>query len=1528
MMKVQKNLIILMVLAILTSFYCIGILNGNRRTKDLDFNDKKLNLSGDPFLLLQDFGASTYYISPEASPGSNDEVFFSFSANKNGNFSIAIKNFPNQLTSTVELEDDVAFDNPSGTDLWYLSYLELDIEFEGEIIHRIGTYKIKLLISDDKGRNWEKKTIAEFTPSGDNFLELFYDLAGVGISAYPEVGLIGAVSWYNYSDLIFVGSEDNGMTWNSPKTIVKADEIGANLFFNPIKGFYPLLETCILKNSTIYVLTQANSPSYSPVVYFQSNDNGITWSGPKNVTVSHGNYIKKIKMQVNHQSGDFWFMWMYTNDTSIFDIKWAQFHEWNNETLYSSCPVNTIYSGKDCNFDFLYDWAGSLFRMIQIHPIGLVYPFEEYEVLSLNCFIFGNSWDISSLGYHDALESQYISVNTLNFAYDENQFQLFYEAFYTGFTEVYQYYVFKNPIFWEANGFFVKDEPIQVHWNGRINNTIPITISTVKVEFVAQNDTDTISTTKYITIDNNTPYFEDYVQKNNYFNPLSSNITFSEVNWDLLASEECSAYMEIFKQGITLSKWQKITNNNLHEKDPKIFRSNTGELFILYRMVELGTKIVYLIKSYDNGISWSNPIEIIRIESDSLDFRYEGAAWGPVVLIYIRNVDTGEDLLYRSFNGGEFFEPPILMTNIGMNEHVEKIILTNHGSVFLLYRNYPALYTVIRSNDLGFNWMISAQWTDYPQNFTIVYDRKADMAYDFENNLLHVVLPYLNHTLVANYLVATLDVSNNTWRSPRGTGTIYPMGLLSKEPKLLITRAPEPPFVKLKIIYIQDQEIMGSWTNYTIKEIISDDLGETWLGPFIVENSNNATIFTSSIFDTFYVTQKSDGNDYEIYFSREGSLIRTKKETLSSASYSELSFDGIDDFGDYISEGNYSYNLHLRDDAGNFINIQGWFYADYNAPQITEPISNWAFPPTPRLDVEITTYITDDIGFSPFLYYKRDLENWNIIPMENIGGDTYLAVIPHDNITNIIQYYIKAVDFAGNIYYRDRNNLYYTYDMPRYDWESLFIFNETQSYSSSKNYEISISINSDLEYVLNLIFCYSYDGGNTWHDLELLPNSPEFSGLLENIPEDTKILIYEILLNDIFGEQVILLENQQISFYPEIPSLQITGPESIGVMMIAAAVGFLVAYGYINLKSKSHNVIYKQIFLREYAKKTLKIEKETKPKKRKLLKIGRRKKVIDENEFLLQKSKGASPFTIAYLGILATTLAIFFLGYVFTEINPQGGILLLAASLVLSIFGYMILISRDISLNIYLEKIFKRNIMLEFFQIGFMLLNIIVILLRGYEIAWFRYYLIEQTYDLGTFSIPKLYISIFGVFFTSLILVMITTYLQLRKTVKNVQEQRSQGASDNLLLYIKDQNSSRLITQMGYKTIVFLVTILIGIVSTTNLLTIETGMALLVIIIPFVIAGFSALIIHRLIERRRQKEKAEEIELPFIDSKKVCNNCGKPIYLSNKYCGFCSNQVIYPENIGIYTSKCVKCDGYVYEGAKFCPNCGNDIEKQ
>jgi len=662
--------------------------------------------------------------------------------------------------------------------------------------------------------------------------------------------------------------------------------------------------------------------------------------------------------------------------------------------------------------------------------------------------------------------------------------------------------------------------------------------------------------------------------------------------------------------------------------------------------------------------------------------------------------------------------------------------------------------------------------------------------------------------------------------------------------------------------------------------------------------------------EVFFIGTKYDGNDAELYFRRKGRLTRIQSATLSSSFSTEINFDGIDDFGDYIDEGNYTYRITLRDNAGNQIQRQGWFYADYNAPQIIDHSTDLNSP-IPSKDLTIEVNITDSINFTATLYYKKDSGSWQKITMSNVSKDKFSATIPKDSVTNHVEYYIKAVDLAGNEFNLDNDGNYYSYGIPHFIWDSEGVFKEDKEYSSSNSYTFTITIFSNLEYVSEVIFRYSYDEGDSWDDLELEQSSPEFEGELDDIPGDLRELYYKVIIIDIYGNEYELTDTQKIDFYPEVPSLEIDVFWTNILIIISAVIGFSIAFGYIRLKKLSHKMIYQKILRREFIKK---------PKKP--------KEELEADSIPLESSKIATPFTMTYMAVLCGTVLLFSLGMLVAYITPAMGILILAGSLLLGVYGYMILMSRDITINVYLERIYAKNIVLESFQMAFMFINIIMILLVGYSMDWFRYYLVESTFNFGDVSIPRLYLSVIGVFFTSLVLVIITTYVQLRKIVVNILKQKSQGASENMLLYLKDQNSSRMITHTGYKTIVFLVTVLLAIVTTTNLLTNETGVLLIIVLIPFAIAGLLALVVHRLIERKKIKKEKEHMEMLFVDSKKICTKCGESAYLSNKFCGSCGAQLIFEDMMGTYVSRCTECNGLLDENAKHCTECGKKLQQK
>jgi len=1195
--------------------------------------------------------------------------------------------------------------------------------------------------------------------------------------------------------------------------------------------------------------------------------------------------------------------------------QWAEFNESAAESLSSNVAIKNVTHHLDSNYDFIYDSNSETFRVIQV---------QNFEVWNWTCKNFGDIWTNSSFGRIDEVsqaDSLFFGKVLFNFdryfniLYDNETYQFFYQASFTGNDDIYQYIYLENPTFWTKQYNFTNHQMEQIFWNGRINDTIPINNTLVKVEFTAQNGTDTIFKEFYLFIDNRQPLFNYFEQKKEYFNPLSGNFEFSIIPWEILPSEPSSSILEIFREDIGISCWKRITDNNWQDSNPRIFVSNLGQLFVIYETLESGITYLYLTKSMDKGITWTQPVKIYEASLGTPFFNIVPAAWEDIVVFYLKEEKMFDHWLMRSFDQGETFQDPIPLHELGFlppsHKPISGLTFTRNGTLFLTLREEsPNRFNVYRSGNLGINWTLSGTWSEM-DGYNYDGDR-PDITYDPINNLIHVVLPQGNFSWdeqkynFANFTFITYNLTSNTWGTPKSVGNFSIGGMWRTSPKFMITRETPESSVKVRAIYRHGINTTGGMEPI-IKEIVSSDLGQTWSNTTEISIQEYCS-FASDLDEIYYVIDPSDGNDREIEVSREGRLILIETQSLSSVYATEILFDGIDDFGELIQEGNYAYILSLVDYAGNRISYEGWFYADYNPPNINNHTTNWTTPITPRYDVIVTVDIQDGIGFSAYLYYKRDDHGWENISIIHIGEGSYSAIILGDENTDHVEYFIKAIDLAGNEMILNNNGSNYGYHIPNFQWISEGLFNETIDYSSGQEYTFNITILNDFQFVQKVYFKYSFDGGTTWNQIEMISNSPTFTATLTEIPGDARTMYYQIMVVDIFETETTICDTQQISFYPEIPSFALTFFDYIIICIISIAIGFLIAYGYIRLKRTSRDIIHKQIIisrLYEEMEEEISLTEQKKEKKQKIV--------------------GTTPFTKVYLGILCGTITIFIIGSLIAGIIPQVAVLLLAASLLMGIFGYMILMSRDITANIYLEKIRIRLFILEMFQMSFLFFNIVDILIVGSTIPWFNYYLIESTYDLGDLKIPKLYVSVIGVFFTTLVLMIIITYLQLRKSVRNIQDQRKEGASDNLLLYNKDQNSSRMITQMGYKTVVFLISVLVAIITTTNLLNTENAILLLFVAGPFALSCFSVLMIHPFFEKRARKKKEKEMQMPFIDSKKFCVKCGESMFLADKFCTSCGEKQIFPQKMGTYIGRCANCEGLIYETAEFCPRCGEKI---
>ncbi|MHA1284972.1 MAG: sialidase family protein [Promethearchaeota archaeon] len=501
-----------LVLIIVLFLFCIN--NGDLNNRQTDFleNGNSPNkdtqtpiISAEEFCLISEFEPSSYFISPDSSLGSKDGVYFSFMTNKDGNYSLTIENFPTEITDTINYETSPSFDNPNGTNYYYIAFIDLDI-------NNLSFIKLKVLISNDGGNSWQEKTVARLSP-GDNedIYKAINLIRGTAIAANPYTGIVGILTFYNFSELVYFGSKDNGLTWNPPITIANVSEIGCTNKMD-WKGEFALPEIGILKNGTIIAISEGGDPNTADLRYMISNDNGTTWTKPKNITITENIKCGKPKFQADWMTGNYYLAFRNENNWPP-TVSWAEYRPFQN--LSSPVVVKNVSKVLEGNFDFIWDVNSKNFRIIEV---------KSTEIINLTTPNFLTSWTNTSFGNIKPItETQSGDSDFFNIAYDGEVYRYFFAEDYLGNMDIFQYYNFKNNTFWKNKGTFLKNNYNQIFWDGKINKTKKVFSSRVKVNFIAQNGTSTLERNLYISIDNNEPIFENFNQRLNYFNPLSSN---------------------------------------------------------------------------------------------------------------------------------------------------------------------------------------------------------------------------------------------------------------------------------------------------------------------------------------------------------------------------------------------------------------------------------------------------------------------------------------------------------------------------------------------------------------------------------------------------------------------------------------------------------------------------------------------------------------------------------------------------------------------------------------------------------------------------------------------------------------------------------------------------------------------------------------------------------------------------------------------------------------------------------------------
>jgi hypothetical protein len=246
----------------------------------------------------------------------------------------------------------------------------------------------------------------------------------------------------------------------------------------------------------------------------------------------------------------------------------------------------------------------------------------------------------------------------------------------------------------------------------------------------------------------------------------------------------------------------------------------------------------------------------------------------------------------------------------------------------------------------------------------------------------------------------------------------------------------------------------------------------------------------------------------------------------------------------------------------------------------------------------------------------------------------------------------------------------------------------------------------------------------------------------------------------------------------------------------------------------------------------------------------------------------------------------------------------------------------DINEGIYNEK--KPKKIGIFFHVLVTAVSLIIFMLSGQLIDWFNYYVIQQTVALGPIEIPRLWVSLFSVFITSVVLVILSTYKDLNAVMKRFEILALTRTNWKVIWQQKEENVARLNTNAGIKTLVFLATVFISVITTTQLgQYAEVG---IVFLAPALIILIMVVLFEMIFGKRTQSVN-EVLDSWLIEKTKFCPECQTVNLFDNIYCIKCKHPFALADVVVEKTIRCPKCNNVSPEESEFCRYCGEPVKK-
>ncbi|MBD3350404.1 MAG: hypothetical protein GF364_02855 [Candidatus Lokiarchaeota archaeon] len=1033
-------------------FLC-GYIEGNIENSDFIDNEENM-LDRNNFIdnveglysssiptFITDVKTNTFSFSPNSSPGIKDEINFFFKPSEESRANLTITAERSLIDTEAEHITVEYYNN---------KIYALSKRWRSDLSYT----EFQLFTSDNEGLDWEEQPECSFENIGVNDYVTKLDLKIDQNSGVFFLALRTQHQTEQFPDTFtyLYNSTDKGQNWNLVSLI--GDEISD----------YTLSEftsiTFSSDNSKIYACKKTYKPSDYYVFFLESSDNGLTW---QNTTLYIGDWLKDGEIVVDPDDNTitcFWWEQRNGDDSSIM----ASISTDNGASFSEPFDLNT---SNGLGYSLMNEFTAEKSIQAAYSPNGILNLFfrnnsKLYQASSLDN---GNNWEnITLIRDYTGSEIWNSDIGELG----DGNYTLCFISDHLGIIQINSAFALPLRKIYTEKNTLVDNTGYTYKWNGKdlkdndcFNALYQAEVSIKSESSGELNPNPSIVNFK---IDNSSPNIDDFSLSSLAISPNESPGINDSVSISFSTNESIDYELSINKStGRVLSDSHKIEDSLNNEMHADFAVDSSGTIYCAYCSLETGNRDIYLIKSVDDGVSWSEPEHIVsqtRVDDfPSIDI-YQDELYLVWVVTRSEGASIVDDVFFKHTIGGmsewssetnltdgfradpiSIYETDYHHPNIEISEYDGYIYVAWFRFCYSSQRRY---YEIISSDNLGSTWGSPVLIHEKLGVFLNEHGQTKlpiGIACSKDSSNVSVVVSDWEQDLVWGYhdfyeLLYSSDDHGASWNYISKLSE----GIPSRQESIGLDLIIDDNGVFTVVAYA-----CAEWGDYlVIKVRESKNNGLNWQNKdtdasFIKTNMED-DVFTDQKYESVLDLQLlPNGNvllgywgipdgrsDHDISIFLFEQTVKTYRGALTEGEVKEITWNGKNNWDQYVSSENYTIILTVSDEAGNQHSRNETIILDNEVPEFRDFTDLDLLNMDPHEDESVKVGFIDTNALNVTLYYRYSAtQSWVAINCIQ-DNNNYTTIIPGDAGSSEMYFYANATDVCGNSYITDEYYYYHS----------------------------------------------------------------------------------------------------------------------------------------------------------------------------------------------------------------------------------------------------------------------------------------------------------------------------------------------------------------------------------------------------------------------------------------------------------------------------------------------------------------------